>query len=58
MIPLRHLEQQDVAHRDDVGERQRGERERLQHRQHLRDDENAMAVPPIDEHTGKRRQHE
>ena len=51
--PLHELQHDDLGHGDHVRQRQHRQRERLQHRQHLRDDENAMAVPPVDEHAGE-----
>ena len=51
---LHDLEDQDVRHGDHAREREHGERERLEHRQHLRDDENAVAVAAVDEDAGER----
>ena len=38
-----------------AGQRQAGERQRLQHRQDLRHEEDPVAIPAIDEHAGERR---
>ena len=58
MIPWTTCSTRMYATVIDAGERQHGERERLQHREHLRDDQDAMPVPAVDEHAGERREHE
>ena len=49
---LTHLQHQHLGDGDDAGQRQHRERQRLQHREHLGDDQHAVPVPPVDEHAG------
>src|SRR5581483_8085808 len=55
---LHDVERDDVADGDVTGQRQRCERERLQHRDGLRHDEQAMAVEAIDDDAGERSEEE
>ena len=47
------VEKDQIPNAQHVGEDDEGERECLQHRQCLRDDEGAVAVPAIDQDPGK-----
>jgi hypothetical protein len=53
---LRELQQDHFHHGDLSAEREHRQRQRLQRGQHLRDDEDAMAIPAIGEHARDRRE--
>ncbi len=55
---LAHAEHDDRLHRNPPADRQHRQDERLHHRARLRDDEQPMAVPPIDVEAGHRPEHE
>ena len=56
--PLHHLQPDDLGHGDCVHQRQDREHERLHGGEDLRDDQDAMPVPPVDVHARERREDE